>query len=88
VTFTLGLGVVFAVAVALLKYTRRLTWPTMLITFTAGVLLAGSTVGLMTRRAAEGGAQMVQTGVTAVSDAANDAGTAKHAPVKKAKVKP
>jgi hypothetical protein len=72
---SLSLGVLFAVAVAFLKYTRRISWPSLIITFAAGVLLAGSAVGLATRNAAESGSQMVQTGVSAVQDAANNSGS-------------
>ncbi len=73
-TVSLSLGAIAAALVAFLKYTGRLTWPQLVITFTAGALLAGSAVGLMVQRAAVGGAQMVQTGVTAVSGAADQAG--------------
>ena len=72
---SLSLGVLFAAAVAFMKYTGRLSWPQLLITFTAGVLLAGSAVGLLARNAAQGGSQMVQTGVSAVQEAANNAGS-------------
>lgn len=71
--FSMGLGVIFAIGVGIMKYTGRLTWPQLLITFTAGVLLAGSSVGLATQRAAVGGADAVQTGVSAVSGAADQA---------------
>lgn len=73
--FSLSLGVLFAAAVGFLKWTGRLTWPQLLITFTAGVLLAGSAVGMATRSAAQSGSQMVQTGVSAVQQAANNAGS-------------
>jgi hypothetical protein len=73
--FSLSLGMIFAVAAGVMKYTGRLTWPQLLITFTAGVLLAGSSVGLATQRAAQGGADAVQTGVSAVSGAADQAAT-------------
>lgn len=71
--FSLSLGVILAIVVGVMKYTGRLTWPQLLITFTAGVLLAGSSVGLATQRAAVGGADAVQTGMSAVSGAANQA---------------
>ena len=72
-TFSLSLGVAFLAAVAFLIATRRVRWPSAIITFTAGVLLAGSTVGLLAQRTAESGAQVVQTGVSAVSGAADQA---------------
>lgn len=73
-TFTLSVGALLAAAAVFMKYTGRLTWPQLLITFAAGVMLSGSAVGLMTRRAAEGTAQIVQTGITAGQDAAANAG--------------
>lgn len=71
--FSLSLGVILAIWVVVLKVMGRLTWTQMLVTFAAGVLLAGSSVGLATQRAAEGGAGMVQSGVAAASDAADQA---------------
>lgn len=86
--FSLSLGVIFLIAAGVMKFMGRLTWPQLLITFTAGVLLAGSSVGLATQRAAVGGADAVQTGVSAVSGAANDAAKAeKPVPAKTPAVK-
>ncbi len=72
-TVSLSLGVAFAVWLGLMKYLRKITWPALLVAFTAGVLLAGSTAGILAERAAKSGAEMVQTGATAVSDAAEEA---------------
>lgn len=65
---TMGLGTLLGVAVLVMWRWGKIGVLTLLIPFLAGVLLAGSAVGLVAKRVTEGGAQMVQSGLNGASN--------------------
>lgn len=62
----LSLGVIVAAIALYLWRTGRMSFAAMAVSFTAGVLLAGTLLGQLARSGAQTGANVVQTGTSTV----------------------